>query len=343
MIPQVKSNYILSICVPTYNRYNYLLYLLNNIIIQLENDNLWDKVEVCISDNCSTDDTASIVRNIQNQYSNLKIKYSSNESNVGFDYNLLKSVSLASGEYCWLFGDDDRFESGAIFKVVNYLTNDKNGNINGMIVGCQPYSFDFTSKQSNIYFLKKKFSSNSPENIYIKLGYFIGFISCQILRRDCWEDIVNKYDLTRYYNQYIHLFIISRIMKDYHKWVYLPDLMVGRRNDNDSALGDRSADAYIKRLRIDYAFLTVTADIFGKFSWVYFRHANIVCRYIIFANLQNMRMNINISLLPFFFEVTRKFWFCPSYFYKILPIFLLPKSTVNIIKKFKQIIRNVRV
>ena len=62
---------LLSICIPTYNRAEYLKKTLESIVWQ--RDFLSKDVEVVISDNCSTDDTASVVAKFVEKYPN-KIK-----------------------------------------------------------------------------------------------------------------------------------------------------------------------------------------------------------------------------------------------------------------------------
>ena len=92
----------LSICIPTYNRIKYLENCLNSIHIASEKSNL--KVEVCISDNCSEENTYSVVEKFKNR---LNIIYNQNKYNIGLGHNILKSVSIASGEFAWILGNDD--------------------------------------------------------------------------------------------------------------------------------------------------------------------------------------------------------------------------------------------
>jgi abequosyltransferase len=98
---------VLSICIPTYNRCNYLVETLESILLQLT-----PAVEIVISDNASTDDTASAVSDYVKKYDN--IRYSCAEKNCGPDANFLRVVSLARGEYCWLLSDDDTIKPGAV-------------------------------------------------------------------------------------------------------------------------------------------------------------------------------------------------------------------------------------
>ena len=75
---------LLSICIPTYNRGNYLRKCLQSIEIQLDKKpHLQNLVEIVISDNHSTDTTKEVVNEFIPKFSH--IKYVVNEKNVGFD------------------------------------------------------------------------------------------------------------------------------------------------------------------------------------------------------------------------------------------------------------------
>ncbi len=104
----------LSICIPTYNRARYLAETLDNVIAQAT-----DEVEIVVSDNASPDDTAEIVKSRQEKFP--RLTYFRQPENLGADRNYLQSVALASGEWCWLLGDDDLLEPGAIACVLEHL------------------------------------------------------------------------------------------------------------------------------------------------------------------------------------------------------------------------------
>ena len=59
---------LLSICIPTYNRAEYLVGALENIISDPAFD---ERVEIVISDNASTDDTENVVGYFIKLYSNI--------------------------------------------------------------------------------------------------------------------------------------------------------------------------------------------------------------------------------------------------------------------------------
>lgn len=103
----------LSICIPTYNRVRYLKELLPSVLDQADAEG----VEVVVSDNASTDDTAEYLRAIKHP----SLRWWTNDVNIGGDRNFLKCVAEARGEYVWLFGDDDIMPAGAVKKVTDFL------------------------------------------------------------------------------------------------------------------------------------------------------------------------------------------------------------------------------
>ena len=107
----------LSICIPTYNRASHLANCLNSII--LCNSQSEFNFEICVSDNCSGDETEAVVHHAQ---SNINIKYHRNHTNLGIPRNFLQVVSMADGEFIWLIGDDDLLMPDAI-RVLHRLIN----------------------------------------------------------------------------------------------------------------------------------------------------------------------------------------------------------------------------
>ena len=109
---------MLAICIPTYNRPQYLLCLLITICDQL-NDNNRNRIQICVSDNASEESYDVVINYMKAQ--NVEFIYQKADQNYGADINFLKSVELANAEYCWLAGDDDGIISNGINIVLNYL------------------------------------------------------------------------------------------------------------------------------------------------------------------------------------------------------------------------------
>ena len=99
----------ISICIPTYNRAAHLRNCLQSIISIKSRSSV--EFQVCVSDNCSTDETESVVAAAQNS---IAIKYRKNERNLGIPRNFLNVVEMADGEFAWLIGDDDLLVPSAL-------------------------------------------------------------------------------------------------------------------------------------------------------------------------------------------------------------------------------------
>lgn len=111
------DNYILSLCIPTYNRHDILSDLLDKLIPQIrENGN---KIQLCISDNCSTDKTADLIRDFAERFSFVDINI--NTHNYGYDYNLCRVIDMAKSDYIWTFSDDDIILLNGIKEILNII------------------------------------------------------------------------------------------------------------------------------------------------------------------------------------------------------------------------------
>ena len=108
---------ILSICIPTYNRANYLNYCLKNLLPHVFN--FKDEVEIIIIDNNSTDDTFSILNKYLIEYP--FIKYHKNDYNKGYTGNQILAYTLPKGFYTAFLSDDDVYLDTLIFKLLPIL------------------------------------------------------------------------------------------------------------------------------------------------------------------------------------------------------------------------------
>ena len=105
-----------SICIPQYNRIEYLLKSLHQIEKQT-----YQNIEIVVSDDGSTDDTENRIKALQQVYP-FPLLFKRNEKNLGYDRNYRQAIELASGEYCFTLGNDDTLsEPGAIGYLVDFL------------------------------------------------------------------------------------------------------------------------------------------------------------------------------------------------------------------------------
>ena len=119
---------ILSICIPTYQRSDLLKNLLDCISRQVKpNDS---DVEIIVSDNASKDSTYEVVKEYQKR---LPLNYHRNHKNLGAAKNVLICPDYASGEFCWILGDDELIYQNSISTILEKLKNI--GDTNGLVIG----------------------------------------------------------------------------------------------------------------------------------------------------------------------------------------------------------------
>jgi len=105
----------LSICIPTYNRAEYLRTALET----LAQADFGFAHEIVISDNASSDNTAEVVESFI--VKGLPILYLQMPENMGAGPNLTNAIQHASGEYMVYQGDDDLLILPRIPEVIAYL------------------------------------------------------------------------------------------------------------------------------------------------------------------------------------------------------------------------------
>lgn len=108
---------ILSICITSYNRPNELYRCLKSIDVSNVSD-----IEIVISEDKSP--KREEIRTVINQYCssasyNVIVNY--NEVNLGYDRNLGKLISLATGKYILFCSDDDAFYPQQLDSVIDIL------------------------------------------------------------------------------------------------------------------------------------------------------------------------------------------------------------------------------
>lgn len=195
------SQPILSICIPTYNRANDIEHLLTNILEESKQLFSNELIEVVISDNASTDNTASVVESFQNKLVNLK--YLKNPTNLEFDPNVINACNAATGIYCWCMGADDLISKGLLNYLVKRLADSP---VDIMTLGSKTFSDYSHVPDVNIAPTVDDFIyCTSPYQFF---DYCRGVLSGFIFRRSLWE----KESKTDYEVGWFYYEIIFRMM-----------------------------------------------------------------------------------------------------------------------------------
>jgi len=120
----------LSICIATYNRAE----ILSGTLEHLTGANDID-MEIVVSDNCSTDDTAKVVKGFGKRID--KLTYFRQASNRGPMVNFGTAVSMATGDYVYTLSDDDRIIPEGLAAAIQIL--DAQPDIVGVFGGYQEW------------------------------------------------------------------------------------------------------------------------------------------------------------------------------------------------------------
>lgn len=316
--------YKLSICIPTYNRSKYLPELLESIIGQVDKNN---HVEICVSDNASEDNTRELIEQYKSKYSH--IVYFRWPENMGADRNFLKVVEMARGEYCWLMGSDDRVEPGAIDYVTKAIITHRE--LTGISINSYAYPIDMQkplieASSSVDVFLKEDQLFDNVEQMFLNLGCHLGYISAQIVEKKTWDKVVFENDLSEYYNSYVHMFVIGKMIKVKPKWLYLHKKLIGNRGGNDSFLLSIGEINRIKLAIVGYTDLA--KDVFGRHSKNYRNFIDRIIMTHVGGRVLEAKSNgngynaIKLSI--------KYFWSFPIFWIVIFPVFILPRATLPI-------------
>ena len=192
---------ILSICIPTYNRAINLINCLESLFANKKK--YLDQITVCISDNCSTDNTEQVVSEYMDK---LPIIYSKNKTNLGIPRNFLKVVDMSNAEYIWLIGDDDLFLENSIERVLNLIN--KNKDVDFFYVNSYHLDTEYVdsfSKPFNIKNIPNNMEKFSKWNFNGRIKFFdlirpkasfdfLGGMFLSVFRKSNWDNFKDVLD-----------------------------------------------------------------------------------------------------------------------------------------------------
>jgi abequosyltransferase len=252
---------LISFCIPTYNRKDYLKATVLSIANEIITTNNTRRVQICISDNNSSDGTEEMVRELKTE-TQVQIVYSKNQVNIGFDKNILKATNLSNAEYIWLFGSDDLIVQGSLVKMIEFIDNYKSDIYICNRVECdlnvKPIKYDI----SNIS-LKTSFDTSIDSELieYFNsctglLGVF-SFISSLVCKNEIWS----KQNFNEKYNGlvYAHVFmILGMIVNSKSNITLINDYYVLCRQNDDIIKNE----GVVKRILLDINAYSEFANCF---------------------------------------------------------------------------------
>jgi len=328
----------LSICIPTYNRAPFLDEAIGSIASQVCDD-MTGVLELCISDNASTDETGHIVERWR-RCLKIPIHYSRNERNLGADANYLRCVEMAETEFCWFLGSDDRVEQGGVRKVLDLLALYRQVAI--FVFSRHDYSYDFSHyipqpkdslydklRQAHVF----KDTREALKNVVDAFGY----LSILVFKKDLWDSVEGYEPFVG--SAYVHVHKFLTMMKNGAQVMFVREAVVGWRSGNDSFSEELKT---FGRIRIDVeGFDRIGTAVFGDFSP---EHRDIVNRILqIQARRWVYHIKYSATTVALQWKVLllyiRYYWRFCRFWGTIFPLLLVPGSLMSFAKKtFRSII-----
>lgn len=111
----------LSIIIPTYNMGSHIVFLLNNIIKEID-----ETIEIIIINDGSTDSTKDILNKYQNKYDFIKVIH---QNNAGSGPARNRGINEASGEYLYFPDADDFVMNGGLAAMNDLILQNTNADL----------------------------------------------------------------------------------------------------------------------------------------------------------------------------------------------------------------------
>jgi glycosyltransferase involved in cell wall biosynthesis len=254
----------LSICIPNYNRIEKLKRLIVNCSEQILKNDMTEKVEICINDDCSTEQPDDMVDSVRNSYPEVEIKFFKNDMNMGMDYNFLQSVRISEGEFCWIIGNDDLPTENGIGLVMRKLEKYNNMDI---FVG----PFDSFGPDGDLRGTSIPIIVDTNEDIRFDTGVaaevdafidsvndcnaIFGFLSNVVFKKSRWIEHGDMFE-SKMNTIFIQMYMNLQTLKEGAKYIYTHDKFINNYADDEvNATFKREYDVFVGLIGvIDYFF-----------------------------------------------------------------------------------------
>lgn len=164
-----KDPFLLSICIPTFNQSMFLEQTIQSIVDQDEFKS--GKVQICISDNASTDNTEDIIKHYKKRFPHL-VKCIRQEANI-VDENFKEVLKIGDGQYLKLSNSSLVYEEGSLAYMISQIETNQ-GNI--------PLFF----------FGESSFKCDNLDEFLRKIDYWVTWIGLLGLWRRDLAKVLNK-------------------------------------------------------------------------------------------------------------------------------------------------------
>jgi glycosyltransferase involved in cell wall biosynthesis len=175
-----------SVVIPNYNHARYLSQRIESVLSQTFQD-----FEIILLDDCSTDNSAEIIRSFDKHPKVTQIVFNSTNSGSPF-LQWEKGINLATGKYVWIAESDDWCEPSLLEELVRGIKLDEAC----VISYCQMYYMRTDNDikwQSSHPLLSEIVDSDAFLKDYLAVKVSIYNASMAIFRRDCFKQVDREF------------------------------------------------------------------------------------------------------------------------------------------------------
>ncbi|MCU0537864.1 MAG: glycosyltransferase [Hydrococcus sp. Prado102] len=173
-----------SVCIPTYNRANFLIYSVNSVLQQTYSD-----FELIICDDGSPDNTSEVV----SQWNDSRIRYIKHPKNIGRSKNMRSGFEAATGEYFIKFDDDDGLTPEFLEKTVAILDAESEIDFvctNHWIIDRNHNKIESATQENSAKWGKDKLKPGViPDLMWQTFQYQSLQVGSTLFRRACLEEV----------------------------------------------------------------------------------------------------------------------------------------------------------
>jgi glycosyltransferase involved in cell wall biosynthesis len=216
---------LLTICIPTFNRPEYVKETVSSFISQVREYN----IAICISDNSEDEFTEIVVGELRENYRN--IFYHRNETNLGIDRNIVNAVAMASTKFVWIFGDDDDLAPHAVSKMLDMIC--KNPDVSAFIVNSVPMKADMSSQMSdNLTEIYSDRIYSDANRALEEISWYTTFVGAFVINVDFWNSVDPGIFLD---TVFVHVGILfSAMVQQNAKIMFVSERLIKYRTNNAS-------------------------------------------------------------------------------------------------------------
>lgn len=327
---------LLSIAIPAYGRPGPLLKALQSFAAQIDS-RFEDLVEIVVSDDCTPDDGLREVRAFASKHPYMR--WRRYEKNIGLEKNLLACAESCTGEYLWIFGDDDFLESDRALEII--LEKLHQGQYDVLVLNRTRRSTDLQTLISPNWMgldpsLLKPFTG--LREFCLEFGFIsvLGFISVNIFRRRQLQRVDASLYMGTMYPQ------LGAMLEAFHS---RPTLLIGdplvchrtqTQEEKKRALGTKAGEAdfmadakrrnaiYFSHPYIQMLAHLVEHGVFSYDDLMRIRESTVINGFLVDFLIDCVRLNDQLKI-----PATSDQWIKTSKFFSSLPLDLARKEKIK--------------